>query len=90
MFDIGGPEFLTLCVLAVLLFGPDRLPDLFRKIARVIRYLRSVANQAGTQMRQEIGDIGVSSEDLDDIKDLKNLNPKEIIRREITGEKPDQ
>ena len=36
LIDINAPEFLLLLVLAVILFGPERLPDLFRKAARVV------------------------------------------------------
>ena len=43
LLDINGPEFLLLLVLAVILFGPERLPDLARKAARLLRYLRTVA-----------------------------------------------
>ena len=39
MFDIGPAEFLLLLVLAVILFGPERLPELARKAARMIRYV---------------------------------------------------
>ena len=46
LLDINGPEFMLLLVLAVILFGPERLPDLARKAARVVRYVRTMAGSA--------------------------------------------
>ena len=53
MFDIGPAEFLLLLVLAVILFGPERLPELARKAARIVRYVRTHGRQraAATQGR---------------------------------------
>ena len=55
LLDINGPEFVLLLVLAVILFGPERLPDLARKAARVLRYLRTVAGSAQQQLSKELG-----------------------------------
>jgi sec-independent protein translocase protein TatB len=55
LLDIGAGELLVLIVLAVLLFGPERVPELARKAARVIRFVRSVANSATDQIRTELG-----------------------------------
>jgi TatA/E family protein of Tat protein translocase len=37
MFDIGWPEFLLICVVALVLFGPQRLPDVARSLGRSIK-----------------------------------------------------
>ncbi len=31
LLDINAPEFLILLVIAIVLFGPEKLPELFRK-----------------------------------------------------------
>ena len=55
LLDINAPEFLLLLVLAVILFGPERLPDLARKAARVVRYVRTMAGSAQEQLSRELG-----------------------------------
>ena len=79
MFDIGAPEFLTLVVLAVIIFGPDKLPGLARKTARVIRYVRAIADGAKNQVREEMGETWDALK-LDDIK-AADLNPKALARK---------
>ena len=41
MFDVGAPELLVLMVIAVILFGPEKLPEFARKAARLVRYVRN-------------------------------------------------
>jgi sec-independent protein translocase protein TatB len=76
MLDIGAPEFLALIVVAVILFGPERLPDLARKAARVVRYIRAMANNAQEQLGKE---LGPGFEDID----VRDLNPKQFIQKHL-------
>jgi len=79
LLDVNAPEFILLLVLAIILFGPDRLPDLFRKVARVVQYLRTVAGSAQQQLNKE---LGPGFEDLD----LRDLNPKSFIQKHLLDE----
>ena len=76
LLDINGPEFLLLLVLAVILFGPERLPDLARKAARLVRYLRTVAGSAQEQLTRE---LGPGFEDLD----FRDMNPKTFVKKHL-------
>jgi sec-independent protein translocase protein TatB len=76
MFDIGAPEFVLLIVIAVILFGPERLPELARKAARVVRYIRLMADNAQQQLRNE---LGPGFEDVD----VRDLNPKTFIQKHL-------
>src|ERR687894_2135541 len=73
LLDINAPEFLLLLVLAVILFGPERLPDLARKAARVVRYIRTMAGSAQQQLSQELG------QDVD----LRDLNPRAFVQKHL-------
>jgi sec-independent protein translocase protein TatB len=79
VFDIGPGEFLVLLVLAVILFGPERLPELARKAARVIRYVRTMADNAQRQLKDELGP------DFSDL-DVRDLNPKTFVRKHLLDE----
>jgi sec-independent protein translocase protein TatB len=76
LLDINAPEFLLLLVLAVILFGPERLPDLARKAARVVRYVRTMAGSAQQQLSRE---LGPGFEDLD----LRDLNPRAFVQKHL-------
>jgi sec-independent protein translocase protein TatB len=85
MIDINGPEILVLLVLAVIIFGPEKLPDLARKAARVLNYLRGIANDAQGRLREE---LGPEFADLD----IASLNPKTLaasvldpVKSEVAG-----
>jgi len=76
MFDIGAPEFLLLIVAAVILFGPEKLPEFARKAARVVRYVRDIAGNAQSQLSKE---LGPGFEDLD----VRDLNPRTFIQKHL-------
>lgn len=79
MFDINAPEFVVLLVIAIVLFGPEKLPDFVRKTARVIRYLRQVAGNAQSQLSKE---LGPEFSDLD----IRDLNPKSFIQKHLLAD----
>lgn len=77
--DINGPEFALLLVLAVILFGPERLPDLARKTARLVSYLRTAAGSAQEQLTRE---LGPGFENLD----LRDLHPKSFVQKHLLAD----
>ena len=79
MFNIGPLELVVLGLVAIVVFGPERLPELARDAAAMIKSLREVAQGARTQLREELGP------EFADV-DLRNLNPKTAIRRALLGE----
>jgi sec-independent protein translocase protein TatB len=79
MFDIGAPELLVLAVLAVIVFGPDKLPVLARKAAKALRYVRQMAGSAQNQLRGELGP------DFDDL-DFRDLNPKAFVQKHLLSD----
>jgi sec-independent protein translocase protein TatB len=98
VFNIGPLEFLLLAAVALIVFGPDRLPELARDAARMLRALRDVAQGARSQLNSELGpefaDFDLSSLNprtaiknalLGD-DDFSSLNPRESIQRALRGE----
>jgi sec-independent protein translocase protein TatB len=79
VFDIGTPELLLLIVIAVILFGPERLPDLARRAARMIRYIRRMAANAQEQLKEELGP------DFSDL-DVRDLHPKTFVQKHLLNE----
>ncbi|MBO9521664.1 MAG: twin-arginine translocase subunit TatB [Nocardioidaceae bacterium] len=76
MFDVGIPEILVILVVAVIVFGPDRLPDYARQAGRMVRQLRQFAQGAQNDLRRELGP------EYADLK-LSDLDPRALIRKHV-------
>jgi sec-independent protein translocase protein TatB len=76
MFGVGLPELAVIAFVAVLVFGPDKLPDLARQAGRMARQVRGFANQARDELREE---LGPEYADLD----LRDLDPRTIVKKHI-------
>ncbi|GAA3075492.1 sec-independent translocase [Streptomyces roseofulvus] len=76
--DIGALELVTLIVLAVLIFGPDKLPKVVQDVSRFIRKVREFSDSAKQDIRSELGP---------EFKDFEfeDLNPKTFIRKQLDG-----
>ncbi|CAL9310724.1 sec-independent translocase [Streptomyces sp. SudanB91_2054] len=77
--DIGALELVTLVVLAVLVFGPDKLPKVIQDVSRTIRKIREFSDSAKQDIRQELGP---------EFKDFEfeDLNPKTFIRKQLDND----
>jgi sec-independent protein translocase protein TatB len=79
---------LTIALVAVLVFGPDKLPDLARQAGKMARQIRSFAHSARDELRSELGP------EYADLQ-LRDLDPRVIVRKHIMeamneDEAPDQ
>lgn len=54
MFGIGSWEFLIIAGLALLLFGPDKLPDLARTAGRFMRDFRRYQSMMESTIKMEV------------------------------------
>jgi sec-independent protein translocase protein TatB len=79
VFNIGPLELVVLALVAIVVFGPERLPQLARDAAQLIRGLREVAKGAQTQLRDELGP------EFADV-DLRNLHPRTALRKALLGD----
>ncbi|HET6627382.1 MAG TPA: sec-independent translocase [Nocardioidaceae bacterium] len=76
MFGIGLPELLVIGVVAVLVFGPDRLPDFARQAGRFVRQVRTFTQAARDDLRSELGPEFADLE-------LSDLDPRKAVRKHI-------
>lgn len=54
MFDVGFWELVLIALVALLVFGPERLPRLVREVTLWVRKARSVVAAAKTEIDQEL------------------------------------
>lgn len=78
-FDLSPLEIIVLLGLAVVLFGPDKLPQAAASAARFLRQVRAFGENARADLRNE---LGPEFEGLD----LQDLNPKTFVRKNLLGE----
>ncbi len=77
MFNIGMGEIAVLAVLALLVFGPDRLPKAIQAITAGLRNLRSSASDATKSLQEAAGiDSDTTRQAMDDIA---QLHPKRLM-----------
>lgn len=79
MFNIGPLEMVVLAAVALILFGPDKLPQLAKDAARMLRTLRDLAQGARTQLNNELGPEFTNF-------DLNSLNPRTALRNALLGD----
>ena len=76
MFGIGLPELAVIIVVAVVVFGPDRLPDFARQAGRFVRQVRRFSQAARDDIRAELGPEFADFE-------LTDLDPRRAVRKYI-------
>ncbi|GHE29117.1 hypothetical protein GCM10017673_34400 [Streptosporangium violaceochromogenes] len=82
MFGLGWFEVVTLVVIALLVFGPDKLPQAAAQAGKTLRNLRRMANNAKQDLRSGLGP------EFSDF-DPADLNPKNFIRKHLSGDLED-
>jgi len=77
MFDVGLLELAVIALVAVIVLGPDKLPDLARQAAQLLHRARGLATNARDELRSELGP------EYADLQ-LSDLDPRSIVRKHIT------
>ena len=78
MFGIGMPEFLLILVVALVVFGPKKLPELARTIGRTLAEFKKSADELkeNFNMGEELKDVQKDFKEL--VDPSKILYPSEI------------
>ena len=76
MGGLGWPEVGVILVLALFVFGPERLPGMAQDAGRALRrlrlYLKGLRDDLASELGPEVGDL-----------DLTSLNPREFVRKHL-------
>ena len=76
MFGVGLPEMAVILVVALLIFGPDRLPEFARQAGRMLRQVKQFSQNARDDLRSELGPEYANLE-------LTDLDPRRAMRKYI-------
>ena len=77
-FDFGAGEIIGLAILAMVLVGPDKLPQFAVEAAKMVKKLRGLATTATNELKENLGP---------GFEDLKpaDLNPKTFVKKQIAS-----
>ncbi len=76
MSGIGGTEFILLCLIGLMILGPERLPKVARKVGGWVGKARQMTRTLRRQLEEELDaekNLGF------DPTDIKNLQPEQLI-----------
>ena len=77
-FDFGACELIGLAILAMILIGPERLPNFAVDAAKFVKRIREMASKATEELKENLGP---------GFEDLKptDLNPKSFIKKQLSN-----
>ncbi len=82
MPSIGPLEILMVAVIALIVFGPEKLPDMARTVARTIGEMRRMASDIQAEFKEGL--------EVEDEKEAPNLNgqaPKHPVEQALAADK---
>ena len=83
MFGIGLPEMIVIFVVALLVVGPDKLPDLARSLAKGLFELKKSMNEVRSSFAEE-------EQAVDSVKDELRRTAEELRRTVALDPPPDK
>jgi len=76
MFGIGLLELVVIAVLGVLVVGPEKMPDLARQAARLLKSAKQVTDSVRDELRENLGP------DYADLE-ITDLHPRSLVRKHM-------
>lgn len=76
MFGIGGAEFVIIALVALFIFGPERLPGAVKSAAKMLHDVRRWTTKARADLTDT---LGPEFENFD----LADLNPKRFVQKHL-------
>jgi Tat protein translocase TatB subunit len=83
--DIGLGEIIVIVVIALLVFGPDRLPKVAADAARMLRQVRVMAASARKDLVDAAG-LDDDGEMAQTVRDLRDLDPRRAMQGVLTDD----
>lgn len=78
-FDLSPFKLVALLIIATLVFGPDKLPEMILQVRDFIRKVRAFADSAEQKVREELGP---------EFKDFEfeDLNPRTFVTKHLLAD----
>ncbi|MGB1799231.1 MAG: Sec-independent protein translocase protein TatB [Gammaproteobacteria bacterium] len=87
MFDIGFWELVIIALVALLIVGPERLPELAQNAGRIIKKVRSFIQSTKREVEKELklDQINDLNESINKVGDLMNQAPDKFVQQRMQG-----
>jgi TatA/E family protein of Tat protein translocase len=85
MFDIGLPELLVIVVIALIVFGPNKLPELAKAFGKAMREFKKATEEMKESFETETRDLKELKTSLPSENQLTNLLEKITASTELTA-----
>jgi sec-independent protein translocase protein TatB len=81
MFGIGVGELFVIFIIAVVVIGPHKLPEVARTIGKLVATAKRTTNQLRDQMHEEVRKF----EDMEEVKEFKSVVQSELYNMQDTA-----
>ena len=82
IFGVGLPEVTVILILALLIFGPKKLPELGKQLGKTLKSLKTASNEFQTEI-----DKVINEKDKDEsLKSIESNQTNEINQEKIDSE----
>ena len=82
IFGVGLPEVTVILILALLIFGPKKLPELGKQLGKTLKSLKTASNEFQTEI-----DKVINEKDKDEsLKSIESNQANEINQEKIDSE----
>ncbi len=93
--SIGLPELIIILIIALLVFGPKKLPEVGKSVGRAIREFKKASDELRSKVEEEIQASEIKS-NLEEVKsDLTDLQEgfthlPETIKKDLENDEPEE
>ena len=76
IFGVGLPEVTVILILALIIFGPKKLPELGKQLGKTLKSLKIASNEFQNEIDKVISetDKNISKKELDELKVKNNIS----------------
>lgn len=92
--NIGATELVLILGVALIVFGPGKLPELGQMLGKTIREFKGAINNIDEDIKKDLGDIKQEVQDVKDAVDMRSTidalknDVKDAVKVDLTATEP--